>query len=149
MPGSLNYRFYMLYDKVYRADILAFAYRLCRANDGAAGVDGTTFDDIEAYGEERWLCELTETLRKKTYQPDPVRRVWIPKPDGKQRPLGIPTVKDRRPTFGVCPADGGGAGLGADLRGPGTDRRLVGNRSNTPTVPARVRTTPSGTCIHS
>jgi RNA-directed DNA polymerase len=93
--GSPSYRFYMLYDKVYRADILAFAYRLCRANDGAAGVDGTTFDDIEAYGEERWLCELTEALRKKTYQPDPVRRVWIPKPDGKQRPLGIPTVKDR------------------------------------------------------
>ncbi|MEX1223170.1 MAG: group II intron reverse transcriptase/maturase, partial [Pirellulales bacterium] len=92
---SPDYRFYMLYDKVYRADILAFAYRLCRANDGAPGVDGTTFEDIKAYGEEQWLCELAETPRKKTYQSDPVRRVWIPKPDGKQRPLGIPTVKDR------------------------------------------------------
>jgi RNA-directed DNA polymerase len=92
---SPDYRFYMLYDKVYRADILAHAYRLCRANDGAPGIDGMTFDDIQAYGEKQWLDELAETLRKKTYQADPVRRVWIPKPDGKQRPLGIPTVKDR------------------------------------------------------
>ena len=93
--GSPSYRFYLLYDKVYRPDVLFFAYRGCRANGGAAGVDGQTFESIEAYGVERWLGELTETLKKKTYQPEAVRRVWIPKPDGKQRPLGIPTIRDR------------------------------------------------------
>ena len=93
--GAPGYRFYALYDKLYRADVLAFAYARCRANGGAAGVDGQTFDDIEAYGLEKWLGELTEDLKKKTYQPQPVRRVWIPKPDGKQRPLGIPTIRDR------------------------------------------------------
>jgi hypothetical protein len=93
--GSLSYRFYTVYDKLYRADVLAYAYRCCRSNGGAAGVDGQDFADIEAYGLERWLGELAEELRKKTNQPQAVRRVWIPKPDGKQRPLGIPTVKDR------------------------------------------------------
>ena len=93
--GSPSYRFYLLYDKVYRADVLSFAYQCCRTNGGVAGVDGQTFEDIEAYGLERWLGELTETLRKKTYRPEAVRRVWIPKPDGKQRPLGIPTIRDR------------------------------------------------------
>lgn len=90
-----SYRFYALYDKVYRADVLDYAYRLCRANRGAAGVDGQTFADIEAYGEEQWLGELAEELRKKEYQPQAVRRVWIPKPDGRQRPLGIATIRDR------------------------------------------------------
>jgi group II intron reverse transcriptase/maturase len=90
-----TYRFYLLYDKLYRADVLAFAYRLCRTNGGAAGVDGQSFADLVTYGEERWLGELAQELRDKTYRAQAVRRVWIPKPDGKPRPLGIPTVKDR------------------------------------------------------
>jgi RNA-directed DNA polymerase len=90
-----NFRFYALYDKVYRKDVLVFAYECCKANGGAAGVDGQTFEDTEAYGKEQWLDELAQELKKRTYQPLPVRRVYIPKPDGKQRPLGIPTIRDR------------------------------------------------------
>jgi len=92
---SPRFRFYALYDKVYRKDVLAFAYECCKANGGAAGVDGQTFEDIEAYGIERWLDELTQELESRTYQPLPVRRVYIPKPDGKQRPLGVPAIRDR------------------------------------------------------
>lgn len=91
-PG---FRFYALYDKVYRADILAHAWRLVRAKRGAAGVDGQTLRDIEAYGEERWLGELAQALKDKTYRPRAVRRVWIDKANGKKRPLGIPTIRDR------------------------------------------------------
>ena len=74
---------------------LHYAYRTCKANGGAAGVDKETFEDIESYGRERWLGELTEAVRSKSYRADPIRRVYIPKPNGKQRPLGIPTIKDR------------------------------------------------------
>src|SRR3954452_19505662 len=92
---SPDLRFHALYDKVYRRDILAFAYECCKANGGAAGVDGQSFEDIEEYGVERWLDELAEELRSRTYRPRPVRRGWIPKPDGKQRPLGVPAIRDR------------------------------------------------------
>jgi RNA-directed DNA polymerase len=90
---SPDFRFYALYDKVYRKDILAFAYACCKANGGAAGVDCQSFEGIEAYGVERWLDELSHDLKNRNYQPLPVRRVFIPKADGKtQRPLGVPTV---------------------------------------------------------
>lgn len=93
--GSPSFRFYALYDKVYRMDVLAFAYECCKANGGAAGVDGQKFESIEEYGLKRWLDELAQELKSRTYQPQPVRRVYIPKPDGKQRPLGVPAIKDR------------------------------------------------------
>ena len=91
-PG---YRFYALYDKISWEDILARAYAQCRSNKGAPGVDGQDFADIEAYGETRWLGELALALRQETYRPDPIRRVYIPKANGKLRPLGISTVRDR------------------------------------------------------
>ncbi len=91
-PG---YRFYALYDKISRADILAHAYALCRSNQGAPGVDGQDFAEVEAHGLGRWLGELALALREETYRPDPIRRVYIPKANGKLRPLGISTLRDR------------------------------------------------------
>jgi len=93
--AEAGYRFYALYDKISREDILAHAYAQCRSNKGAPGGDGQDFADIEAYGVERWLGELALALRQETYRPDPIRRVFIPKPNGKLRPLGISTVRDR------------------------------------------------------
>ena len=90
-----DYRFYQLYDKVYRADVLLRAWVLAKANHGAPGVDGESFGDIESKGVMKWLDELGKELHDKTYQPQPVRRVMIPKPGGGERPLGIPTIRDR------------------------------------------------------
>jgi RNA-directed DNA polymerase len=93
--AEAGYRFYALYDKISREDILAHAYAQCRSNKGAPGVDGQDFAKVEAYGVERWLGELALALREETYRPDPIRRVFIPKSNGKLRPLGISTVRDR------------------------------------------------------
>jgi RNA-directed DNA polymerase len=93
--AEAGYRFYALYDKISREDILAHAYAQCRSNKGAPGVDGQDFADIEAHGVERWLAELALALREETYRPEPIRRVFIPKANGKLRPLGISTVRDR------------------------------------------------------
>ena len=86
---------YRFYDKISREDILAHAYAQCRSNKGAPGVDGQDFTEIDAYGVRRWLGELALALRQETYRPDPIRRVFIPKANGKLRPLGISTLRDR------------------------------------------------------
>jgi group II intron reverse transcriptase/maturase len=93
--AEAGYRFYALYDKISREDILAHAWAQCRSNKGAPGVDGQNFADVEAYGVQRWLGELALALRNEDYRPDPIRRVFIPKANGKLRPLGISTLRDR------------------------------------------------------
>src|ERR1700681_2641653 len=93
--AEAGYRFYALYDKIHREDILAYAYAQCRSNKGAAGVDGQEFADVEAYGAQRWLGELALALREETYRPEPIRRVFIQKDNGKLRPLGISTLRER------------------------------------------------------
>jgi len=93
--AEAGYRFYALYDKIYRDDILAHAYAQCRSNKGAPGVDGQEVADVEAYGVQRWLGELALALREETYRAESIRRVFIPKANGKLRPLGISTLRDR------------------------------------------------------
>jgi len=93
--AEAGYRFYALYDKISREDVLARAYAQCRSNKGAPGIDGQDFADVDAYGVERWLGELALALKHETYRPNPIRRVFIPKANGKLRPLGIATLRDR------------------------------------------------------
>ena len=84
-----------MYDRIFRLDILWRAWKEVRENKGSAGIDGITFEMIEEYGVEEYLLDIQEDLKNKKYRPKPVKRVYIPKPDGKQRPLGIPTIRDR------------------------------------------------------
>jgi RNA-directed DNA polymerase len=93
--GNPTLRFYSLYDKIYRKDVLRFAWERCKANDGSPGIDGQTFQKIEESGLELWLDKLAEELKEKSYRPKAIKRVLIPKPDGKMRPLGIACIRDR------------------------------------------------------
>ena len=90
-----SFRFYSLWDKVCHEETLAEAYRRCRANGGSGGVDGEQFATIEAAGVEQWLGNLRQDLLAGTYRPQALRRVWIPKNNGKKRPLSIPSIRDR------------------------------------------------------
>src|SRR5260221_6372402 len=93
--GSPNFRFYALYDKVYREDVMAFAYECCKANRGAAGVDGQTFEDIEEYGLKKWLDELTQELKSRTYRPQPVRRAYESEAERGDRAFVGPAIRER------------------------------------------------------
>jgi retron-type reverse transcriptase len=145
--AEAGYRFYALYDKIYREDVLAHAYAQCRSNRGAPGVDRQDFAEVEAYGVQKWLGELALALRQETYRPAPIRRVFIPKANGKLRPLGISTLRDRvcmtaamlvlEPIFEAdlppeqyayrpgakCPASGNRGGGAAASRANGCRRR--------------------------
>ena len=90
-----QHKFHALYDRIFRLDILWRAWKEVRENKGSAGIGGITFEMIEEYGVEEYLLDIQEDLQNTKYRPKPVKRVYIPKPDGKQRPLGIPTIRDR------------------------------------------------------
>jgi|SRR6516165_226083 len=128
-----NFRFYLLYDKIYREDILNHAYELVKANKGAPGVDGQTFEQIELQGRPEWLEGITKDLHDKTYKPQPVRRVLIPKAGGGERPLGIPTIRDRTVQTAA-----------KLVLGPSSKR--IWSRTPMATDPSEVRMTPSRKC---
>jgi hypothetical protein len=107
--GSPKFRFYALYDKVYRQDVLVFAYECCKANGGAAGVDGQTFEDIEAYGVGKWLDEVAQELRSRTYQPQPVR----PRASQQSLPSGGSTCSKAAASVAMCQAQSGRGGARA------------------------------------
>jgi RNA-directed DNA polymerase len=90
-----SYKFYILYDKLFLAHVLEQAYKRCKANAGSPGIDDMTYADVEVYGRGKFLGEIQEELRRRTYKPQAVKRVWIEKENGGERPLGIPTIKDR------------------------------------------------------
>ncbi|MEK9149282.1 MAG: reverse transcriptase domain-containing protein, partial [Candidatus Desantisbacteria bacterium] len=93
--SNVGFRFYALYDKVYQTDVLRKAWERVKANKGAVGIDGQTFEEIESTGIDKFLEGIKRELKASIYRPQPARRVYIPKPDGAKRPLSIPTIKDR------------------------------------------------------
>jgi len=123
--AEAGYRFYTLYDKISRDDVLAHAYAQCRSNRGAPGIDGQDFADIEAYGVERWLTELALALRQESYRPEPIRRVFIPKANGKLRPLGISSVVSKRKFEHSATCSGGAREASFPVQGRSTQRLEV------------------------